>query len=132
MTDGAVPTGTNLLWDIRNEKQAINDAAAYDRRQEYESAEDEEPGSYGGEEPQVVPHAAVADIDNVKVGERLYIKMRFRVQNTGKPGQLVDENDEWLQFNSTNFPGVNIAAVKTAFKAMYDLRRAALGLAPAV
>jgi hypothetical protein len=135
MTDGQVPSGTNLLWDIRDPVNVVRDVEAYDERQAYEAAEAAEPGSWEGDEPPVVPHTAVADPDDVKVGERLYVKMRFRVESTAKPGQLVDENDEWLQFGTVNFPtltGAQVTALKAVFKAMYDDRRAARGLVPAV
>lgn len=123
MTD-AVPTGTMFLVQLMGADYVVGAANRY-------ALSLTDPDSWKPA-PQPPAPTFVDNLEAVKLGERIFVQWTFRAEESTAPGYFVDEPDQLVQINTTNFPSMDIPAFRKAALNMHNTRRLALGLDPVV
>ena len=126
MTDMAVPLGTAMYYQVRDPAGAV---AQSDRWLSFDADNAAwRIANPDQDDPTLVPFAATVDAESPTLGEKLFVQARFMV--TSSAGGLSSQPATWMQINATNFPTLNVAALKTALKNVYDAQRLFEDLVP--
>ncbi len=118
MTDDEIPDGTAVYLQVRSPSGAIAEHAQWVT----EHAQWVTSGSDPETKPKEPPYAEAVDLNNTTLPERLFMQNRFMVTYSDREG-LVPEPATWAQLNDTNFPTMDIPALRQALKNGYDAQR---------
>lgn len=120
-----IPDGTAMYVQVRN---PIGDVEAYARWAAFDADNAQwRLDNPGQPDPEQVPHAAVADENNIPIGEKLFVQARLLLKTQGADG-LEKYACKWTQVNSTNFPTLDITAYRQALINIYNAQRVFEGL----
>lgn len=114
-----VPEGTAMYFQVRDPTSNIeqyNQWVAFNADQtQWRLDNPNQP------DPTLVPHASVADPDNISLAEKLFLQTRFL--RYGDDGKVATYPAKWAQLNTTNFPTLDVPGTRAALINIHDTQR---------
>lgn len=123
MAAGEVSDDTRVWFRVAEDASVKSAVTEYN---EYAADTAAWEAAYPGRE--VPEFVAAVNPDNPTMAEKMFVEVRFKVAHSDGSAKT-NKNAQWVQVNSTNFPGLS-ANLLANLKIIFDARRTHLGLDP--